>query len=112
MSTIKSADNVIKRGSTNKNIFKLPDAVPLDTVQKVLVLYFQNRSIVVEKETAAVTIDAEKHTLSTELTEAETLKFSAGIAELEVCIKYQDGHTLRSHIYKIMIEDTLLNQEV
>lgn len=86
--------------------------MPLDTVQKVLVLYFQNRSIVVEKETSAVTIDAANHTLSTELSEAETLEFSSGVAELEVCIKYQDGHTLRSHIYKIMIEDTLLNQEV
>jgi hypothetical protein len=112
LSTIKSADNVIKRGSTNKNIFKLPDAVPLNTVQKVLVIYFQNRAVIVEKETADVTIDLVSHTISTELTETETLEFSAGVAELEVCIKYQDGHTLRSHIYKLVIEDTLLNQEV
>lgn len=112
MSTIKSADNVIKRGSTNKNIFKLPDAVPLNTVQKVLVIYFQNRAVIVEKETADVTIDLASHTISTELTEAETLKLAPGTAELEVCIKYESGQTLRSHIYKLMIEDTLLNQEV
>lgn len=112
MSINKSADNVIKRGSTNKNIFKLPDAVPLSDVQKVLILYYQNRAIVVQKETAAVAIDTAAHTISTELTEAETLKLAPGTAELEVCIKYESGQTLRSHIYKLMIEDTLLNQEV
>lgn len=112
MSINKSADNVIKRGSTNKNIFKLPDEVPLSDVQKVVIPYYQSRAIVVQKGSEDVTIDAEAHTISTELSEAETLKFAAGIAELEVCIKYQSGKTLRSHIYRLMIEDTLLNQEV
>ncbi|WP_176755877.1 hypothetical protein [Eubacterium pyruvativorans] len=109
--SMKSADNVIKRGSTNRNIFKLPAEISLEDV-KILVLFYQNRAMVVRKETEDVTISTDDHTISTELSESDTLKFVAGTAELEVCIKYPSGHTLRSHIYRVMIEETLLNQEV
>lgn len=105
------SDNVIKRGSTNTNIFKLPAAISLEDA-KILVLYYQNRAMVVRKETDDVAINADDHTISTELSESDTLKFGPGTAELEVCIKYPSGHTLRSHIYRVMIEDTLLNREV
>lgn len=111
MSINKSADNVIKRGSTNRNVFKLPEAISLEDI-KILILYYQNRAIVVRKETEDVTINADEHTISTDLSESDTLKLSAGMASLEVCIKYPSGHTLRSHIYRLMIEDTLLDQEV
>lgn len=108
---MKSVDNIIKRGSTNRSVFKLPESIVLEDI-KVLILYYQNRTIALRKETADITINADEHTISTELSESETLKFVAGTAELEVCIKYPSGHTLRSHIYRVMIEDTLLNREV
>lgn len=105
-------ENAIKRGSTSRTVFKLPDAVSLDDIQKALVLYYQNKAIVLRKDTDVVTIDTAAHTLTTELSEEETLNLTAGTALLEVCLKYISGSVLRSHIYKVPIEDTLLNQEV
>lgn len=104
--------NVIKRGSTNENIFQLPADLPLDDLQKILILYYQHRTIVIRKETSDVDVDKDAHTISTKLSETDTLKFAAGVAALEVCIKYASGDTLRSHIHKVEIEDTLLSQEV
>lgn len=102
----------MKRGATTQHIFRLPADVPLEGLQKIAILYTQKTSTVIRKDIEEVETDPEKNTLTVVLSESETLRMRTGKAAMELILKYETGEVLRSHVYPIRIEDTLLDKEV
>jgi hypothetical protein len=102
-----SADCTIKRGNTTTQTFSLPEDIPHANIDKAIVLYSQKNIIAIRKEVTGLT----SNFFSVTLSEAETLGLYGTKVYVEVVLHFNDGHVLRSHIYKVDIEDTTLNEE-
>ena len=104
-------ENTIKRGSTTEITFTLPEYVPLEDIIAANVLWSWRKGILLKKELTDITIDADAYTLSTVLSESDTLKLHTGTIETEIILKYNSGTVFRSHTEQVQVEDTLLNRE-
>ena len=92
----------MRRGTTPTHIFKTK--VDLTRASEMFITYKQNSEIKVEKTIEDITIEVDEEqltTLTTTLTQAETLTFSTlGSVEFQVRVKFPDGKALASNIIK------------
>ena len=92
----------MRRGTTPTHIFKTK--VDLTQASEMFITYKQNSEIKVEKTIEDITIETEEEqltTLTTTLTQAETLTFSTlRSVEIQVRVKFPDGKALASNIIK------------
>lgn len=92
----------MRRGTTPTHIFKTK--VDLTQASEMFITYKQNSEIKVEKTIGDITIEVDEEqltTLTTTLTQAETLTFSTlGSVEIQVRVKFPDGKALASNIIK------------
>lgn len=92
----------MRRGTTPTHIFKTK--VDLTQASEMFITYKQNSEIKVEKTIGDITIEIDEEqftTLTTTLTQAETLTFSTlGSVEIQVRVKFPDGKALASNIIK------------
>lgn len=92
----------MRRGTTPTHIFKTK--VDLTQASEIFITYKQNSEIKVEKTIEDITIEVDEEqltTLTTTLTQAETLTFSTlGSVEIQVRVKFTDGKALASNIIK------------
>lgn len=95
------------RGTTPTLTFKVNTNLDLLSLSD-LALTIQSSSYTKTWHKSDVQIDRDEKTISLTMTQAESLKFSAGVASFQILFKTQSGKILPTPVYKnIRIEDVL-----
>lgn len=100
----------MRRGTTPTHIFTVPDEIPVDTFVEIYITYSQMGRVVTEKEKDDLTING--HELSVTLTQADTLSFMPGKAEIQMRAKTALGKACASDIVVTTAEKILKNGEI
>lgn len=113
----------MRRGTTPTHVFKVK--IDLEDLEKVFITYMQNDEVVVEKDIDSIIVDAENKTLTTRLTQEETLKFSSGVwdrmvpnerrdnkVKIQIRLKYEDGSASASKIIVRTVDEILKEGEI
>lgn len=101
------------RGTTPTHSFIIPFEIA--NISIVSVAYSQNGNVVVEKviSDCEITVEAGKTTISTKLTEEETLDLTAGNVEIQIRLGDSTGDRYASDIIKTtvkrLLKDGVLN---
>lgn len=96
----------MRRGSTPTHIFNV--SLDPDLISKVRILYSQNKALVLKKEHSDCVIEGQKITVK--LTQADTLAFKDGTAEVQLRINTPSGDSIPSQIYIVSVERLLENE--
>lgn len=115
----------MRRGTTPTHCFKVK--LSLENLTDAYVTYSQYGKPVVEKSLAdeAIEVDVENSTLSTKLSQEDTLKFTAGSWDrrfnaegkddrvyIQVRLKFSDGTAMASNFITRDVEDVLKDGEI
>lgn len=98
---------LLYQGSTPHHEFGIP--FPKDAVSDVLITYAQEGEIIVEKTGENVTVG--DYSVSTDLTQEETLMFSVQPVSIQLKIKTTEGRVIPSDILPVPVM-LVLNKEV
>jgi len=96
-----------RRGSTPTNVFNVNVDLRNATIY---ITYKQNNKIIVEK--TGDDIQVEQNRLTTSLTQAETLQFSAGPVRIQIRYVRADGFADASNIIDTRAEEILKDGEI
>lgn len=106
------------RTTTPRHKFYFPEEAPVAGFSEILVTYAQasggcrsGQRIVVEKDLSELDLDEEENSISIDLSQAETARFSAGLAEIQIKAK-KSGKVVASQIFKIKVKRILSEEEI
>ena len=112
----------MRRGTTPTHNFKVD--VDLDNIEAIYITYQQEGDTIVEKSIEDITIDTEKHVISTTLTQADTLGFNVNNGccfanskkndkvQIQIRIKYIDGSAIASDVITTGVDEILKDGEI
>ena len=101
-------EQTIFQGSTPTNEFTMP--FPAEAIEKVIISYEQNDTVVLEKHTEDITIS--DYLLAVKLTQEETLKFEEDkLVAIQIKVKTTDGEVIPSEKIYDHIAD-VINKEL
>jgi hypothetical protein len=102
------------RGTTPTHIFTVD--VDLSTAVAIYITYEQNGRNLVEKDISDITVaeDAETHekTLTTTLTQGETLRFRSGDVRIQIRAKFANGSAPASEMIYTTAEEILKDEVI
>lgn len=98
------------RGTTPVHTFIIPEDYPIANIKNIYVSYRQSGNIKLEKKLENATLNEEENKIAFQLTQEDTLEFSAGEVEIQIrMIMKETNQAYASIIFKEKVQDVIKN---